>query len=1140
MWSRAVFILVTILLSLTIHAQSVFSEGAWHKIGMVERGIYRVDRNFLVNRLGIDVTNVDARTIKLYGFNGGMLPQENSAFWYRDPPEIPMLGIGLEDGSMDPEDYLLFYAESPHKTTLNPDGSLDYETNLYSDTAYYFLTYGGENAKQFEVLENQTQAEESVGTFNDYLVHEVDETNILNSGREWYGEDFGTNGFSTLDFDYNIVGVIDSVGVFTRLISQSRSPASFDLLLNQSTLGRVEMDSIPSVIDFSDLSRVRYTFRGAESYGSFSKTGFSSENLKLTFKFNKGSSSLSKGNIDYFILGFERSLRLYGNQTMFRTKESTGKALNYDILATQGNEDVFVWEITNPVAPKNQQFQKTGSMVSFNSLADENLNEYIIFSGNQFSSPIYFGRVGNQNIKGETNVDGVIIAAPLFMNEAERLASFHETHDGLSVKVVSTWQIYNEFSSGRQDISAIRNYLKYLWENGNRIKYALLMGDASYDYKNRVANNTNHVPVYESRQSFHRLYSHSSDDYFGFLEEDEGYWDEGILELYNGTRFPIDYVDHTLEIGVGRLPVKTRKEANDVVNKIIRYATSANALGKWRSEVVYMADDGDGATHMRQAETINQIVRDGYPEFKVTRLFLDDFEKVEYMQNAFHEKLADGALVLDFLGHGSPSALMQRNEENRVKTVITIPLLDELKNRHRLPLFVTATCDFGKYDNPIIVSGAENMILNPNGGAIALLTTTRAVFSSTNLPLNMAFQEAVFSRKTGSFPRLGDIARETKNNSLAGPINRNFSLIGDPMLKLNYPEYDIIFNNLETEVDTLSALERVTISGQVMENSRLVESFGGTAILTVLDVPRENITIGLDNNPFAYDQQANALFRGEVTVSNGLFEASFIVPKNSSYNFQNGKINAYASNDKDIIDAFGASRNFVLGGTANADTDTTPPKANVYLNEPTFKNGDIVGTSSLFIAELSDENGINISTNGFGQSLQLTLNDQEPILLNDFYTASLDDFKNGTIVYPLQNLAPGRYNGELKVWDVYNNSSIQAIEFTVSDKPVLHLYDVMNYPNPISINGRTTFTFEHDRIGEELIIRLDVFDANGKKVNSWNYSIDDSPRKIDNLTWDFMSETRQPLRKGIYFYKLEVSSTLDGARASAVKRMIIN
>ncbi|MEQ8715122.1 MAG: type IX secretion system sortase PorU [Cyclobacteriaceae bacterium] len=1135
--NRGTLIALTImLLSLATQGQSIFSGGSWYKLGVTQAGIYKIDRDYITNTLGINLTNLDANTIKLYGFNGGMLAQENSAPWYNDPPEIAVHRSGVEDGSFDAGDYLLFFAESPDKAKLGVDGSLDYKKNIYSDTAYYFLTIGEETARPIATDENRSAASKTVNTFNDYLTHEIDETNILDSGRDWYSRSFGSsNGESTKDFNYQVQGVGDSIGVYTRLIGQTSSPASFDVLLNQRHLGEVLIDSIPSVESYSELSRVRYTFRGTESFGEFSTSGISSDDMKLTFRFNKGSTFPSLGFIDYFIIGFDRQLKLYGNQTRFRNIVSANESVNYEIRVPEENQRVIVWDITDPKNARNQLYQRTGEIIRFTGREDEKLNEYIIFSGIDFISPKYFGEVENQNIKGQTNVDGVIITTAPFLAASDRLASFHTTHDGLVVAVVTTGQIYNEFSSGRQDITAIRNYLRYLWENGEQIRYALLMGDASYDYKNRVTNNTNFVPVYESRQSLHRLYSHSSDDFIGFFDQDEGAWGEGRLELYEGLRFPVGYTDHTLEIGIGRIPVKTETEANNVVDKIIRYKTSTNALGKWRSEVVYMADDGDASVHMRQAEAINLIVREDYPEFKVSRLFLDNFEKVEQMQDAFQEKLAEGTLILDFLGHGSPSALMQRNEESKLKTVITIPLLGKLKNRHKLPLFVTATCDFGKYDNPFIFSGAEYMILNPNGGAIALLTTTRAVFSSTNLIVNEAFQQSVFKRENGRYPRLGDIMRETKNNSLAGPINRNFSLIGDPMLTLNYPEYEVVFSEIETNGDTLRALEKVTLSGKVVANTGVDVNFNGTGIVTVLDISRKKRTRGIKNSPFVYDEQSNALFRGEVSVINGTFETTFIVPKNSSYSYKKGKIVVYAYNATVGMDAAGASRNFVLGGTSpEATMESSSPAAQLYLNERTFKNGDIVGPSSLFIAQLFDESGINISSSGFNQNPSLSLNDEEPILLNDFYIANKDDFTRGTIVYPLQNLEPGSYQGELKVWDALNNSSSWKIAFNVSQTPIVKLYDVINYPNPLYVPGSTTFSIEHDRVGEQLLIDIEVYDSRGNRVISWDYTIDDSPSKID-FDWN----VSEPLSKGVYFYRIEVMSTLDGGRSSVVKRLLI-
>ena len=464
---------------------------------------------------------------------------------------------------------------------------------------------------------------------------------------------------------------------------------------------------------------------------------------------------------------------------------------------------------------------------------------------------------------------------------------------------------------------------------------------------------------------------------------------------------------------------------------------------------------------------------------------------------------------------------------------------------------VTATCNFGVYDDPDKVSGAEKTLLHPNGGAIALLSTSRAVFAHTNFPVNKALHDYVFALdESGRHLRLGDIMRLIKNNSLQGPINRNFSLLGDPMLTLNYPTHKISFDELSQKRDTLSALEKVTFAGNIYKGTALHPSFNGIATITVWDAPRAKRTLGLDNpalkglneeinDPFDYQEQDNALFRGDATVKDGAFKIDFIVPKNTSYKYQQGRVSAYAQDNSSSEDANGASLNFVMGGSAELQDDRTPPEASIYLNEPTFRNGDEVGPSSLFVATLSDANGINISTNGFNQNLTLTLNDTTELILNDFYTASVDDYTKGKIVYPLQDLAPGRYHGELKVWDVYNNYAIKSVDFKVSNEVKIRLFNVMNYPNPISHTGETTFSFRHDRMGEGLLVNLVIYDMEGSKVTEGDYRIDDTFSEKAEVPMIIQNPGGQLLRNGVYFYKLQVTSSSDGASNQIVNRLLI-
>lgn len=1133
-------------------AQSVLSSGSWYKIGIVESGVYKIDKAFLES-LNINTNQIDPQTLKIYGHGGGMLPQENSAFSHLDPPQNKIFVSGESDGSFDNNDFLLFYGKSPHKSQLLANGQLDYEKNYYTDTTYYFLTFGDEQGERISNLPNATVGGSIFSTYHDFITEEDDEQNILSSGREWFSNPLTSSfGRSTEKvYAHNVPGIKDSVGIDISIYGASLFEASFDIYFNQRNI-----ETIP----VAPISSSTYTIRAIEYPRAYSIENNTSEsfNLNIIFNENRVDGQTSQGLIDYVIFGFERDLKIYGNQSHFRNRKAINQNANYSI-DKNGQSNLLIWNVTNPTNPANQRYAEGTERLTFNATNNQ-VTEYVIFNPANISAPSYFGTIRNQNLKSSVNVDGIIVTVPQFLAQAQRLAAFHATNDGLDIKIVTTREIYNEFSTGMQDISAIRNYFKYVWENGNeQLKYALLFGDCSYDYKQinkkseiqviRDLPNQNFIPVYESYESVHRLYSHPSDDYYGFFEEDEGDWYEGDQ---HPTGRPIEgtYNDHTLEIGIGRIPIRTATEAKNVVDKIIRYSTSPNTLGKWKNKFVYIADDGDRNQHMIDVEDLHQILSENYPRYDATRLYLDNFEQPNYtsprMKIAIQEQIADGAFIIDYLGHGGARELMQEN-------VIEKNLISQLNNRHKLPLFVTATCQFGVYDDPSLSSGAEDFLLSPNGGAIALLTTSRAVFAQTNFSVNKAFHESVFARdENGNYLRLGDIMRLTKNNSLNGPINRNFVLLGDPMLRLKYPKYDIKFEELEAEQDTLSALEEVRITGKVYDNETVVESFNGTATITLWDIPRQKITLGLDNplfnnlafesnEPFTYMEQDNALFRGEANVINGVFSLTFTLPKNASYQFKKGRITAYAFNREDIIDASGASQNFLIGGSADLKIDQTPPTiVDTYINEPSFRNGDVVGPSSLFIAKLSDENGINISTNGFNQNLTLTLNDTLTIELNDFYTAETDNSTAGTIVYPIQNFPKGTYTGQLKVWDTYNNSSTKYVEFKVSDKPKLRLYNVGNYPNPTTFDGETTFRFEHDKAGEQLLIKIVLFDQMGGKVNKWVYELDDVGNQVNDLTQLMVNYNGDRLKKGLYFYKLQVTSTTDGATNEVISRLLIN
>ena len=526
----------------------------------------------------------------------------------------------------------------------------------------------------------------------------------------------------------------------------------------------------------------------------------------------------------------------------------------------------------------------------------------------------------------------------------------------------------------------------------------------------------------------------------------------------------------------------------------------------------------------------------------VQKAYLDAFDQVvspsrersPALRQTIKESIERGSFVLDFLGHGNEFEWMDER-------VINEDFVDSLTNRFQLPIIVTATCQFGRYDDPEFFSGSERLLLNPNGGGIALLTTTRPVFASSNELVNRAFHETLFERNENGFLRLGDVMRNTKNNSLSRLENRNFALLGDPMLTLAYPDYiatisEINGKSLSGTSDTLSALEEITLTGQILhQDSSLNSDFNGEVQITLLDATDEVRTLGQESLPFSYEIQENALFRGLSEVVDGEFTSTFTITRNTSYRFANGKISLYASNAETNEDANGAIDNILLGGTAPVPLDDNPPVIELFVNDPGFRNGQTVESSSLLIARVTDDNGINISSNGINQNITLVLNDETPLVLNEFYVAATNDFQTGFVTFPLNSLEEGRYEAEIKLWDTHNNSSSARVEFVVTESTRINLTNVMNFPNPA--NQTTTFSFEHDRLGEELEISIDLFNSQGALAESLRYEVDNSSQRIDDLAFDLGASS---ISVGIYVYQITVRSTLDGAIGREVRRLIVN
>jgi hypothetical protein len=1096
----------------------VLETGSWYKMAVPARGVYRISYDQF-RKMGFPAS-ADPRNIRIYGNPGGMLPQPNATPRPNDLVETSIVVQGEADGVFQSGDYILFYAEGPALERFDATRRITrYESNLYSDRNYYFITVGTTPGKRLVEAENLSGSYPVVNRFDDYVYHEVDQHNELSSGREWFGEAFYTASEQVVNVD--MPGVIDGapIQLVSDVMARSTSQTSFKVYLNNILMGEQFIGGLPdSQYALKGIHR-RDTLR---TYGGVPVGGRTTHEVKFQYVKTGGGT----GYLDFFLLNVQRTLALHKDQVIFRSVNSLEQPVSTFTIDGAGTQTT-VWDITDPSAPA---LQTTGASFS---TPTTTLKEFVVFRS-AAPAPEFIGRVNNQNLHGAAASNLIIVAHPDFLGAAQRLAAHRASHSHWTVQIVTPQEIYNEFSSGRQDVTAIRDFVKYIYDKSpGNLRALLLFGKASYDYKDRMSNNTNFVPTYESRNSLEPLTTYSSDDYYGFLEANEGQWSEEVVQK------------HTLDIGVGRLPVKTAGEANITVNKIVYYDTNRKSYNHWRKQIVFVADDGNTVDkfteeHQFQADVMaNDIERD-HAEFDTRKIFMGTYPKtvrpngetIPEMTEDIVRTFDKGALIINYTGHGSEQVWGDER-------VFTETEINALENK-LYPFVVTATCEFGRNDNPTVVSSAEQLLLRLQGGAVGLVTTARPVISQTNFFLNRAFYNALFERENNYYRSLGDVYRHTKNNSGNDLGNRNFSLLADPSMTLAMPYQYIAVTTLRTATgsDTLKALSTVEITGEVRdaEGNRL-EQFNGTLETTLFDKPTPYKTVGKNDPAFSFSEWDNALFRGKAKVEQGTFTLSFILPKNLVYEIGPGKLSLYASDSEHGLDAAGATSEFRVGGSEpNVPADNTPPQITLYMGDTTFVSGGIVTPSTTLVARLSDASGINISNYGIGNNMVAILDNGTVYNVSDYYEADVNDFTHGWLNFPLHNLAPGRHTLTLKAWDTHNNPAQAQINFVVTDGEALVIETFGNYPNPFW-DGTTLF-FTHNRVGDDLEGELVVYDIAGLELKRMVFSVSGSSYRVELPRLTAAGDLDKNVSGGLYLARVAVRSLTNGSKNERVTKLI--
>lgn len=1108
-----------------LQAQSVLATGTWYKVAVEKNGVYKIDAKTF-KKMGFDLSKTDPRKIKIYGNAGGMLPQPNQTPRPQDLTENAIFVSGEADGKFNSEDYILFYAQGADHYFFNEDkGIVAYEKNLYADKNYYFITVSETNGKRITTDPEIPGTLPVVNTFENFAYHELDQYSELKSGREWFGERFDLT--TTLTFDVPLSDVVpgSTLKLISGVMAKSFSATSFIVSVNDQSVLTQNLPSIPND---------RYTIKGQVrsdtvmiNANAVSASGKSTQKIKYTY--NKAPSGQSVGFLNYYLLQAKQQLALSDDQVIIRSTESLeNPASRFEINRSESS--VKVWDISNPYEPIAQTTTFASGKSSFTSVTSV-LKEFIVFKNN-VPAPELIGSVNNQNLHELPVPRLIIITHPDFKQASDKLAAYRNARN-ISTAVVTTTQVYHEFSSGRQDVTALRDFIKLLYDKEpGTLKSVLLVGKASYDYKARVIDNLNFVPTYESRNSLHPVNTYSSDDYFGFLEDHEGQWSEDPA------------INHTLDVSVGRIPVKRASEMSDVVDKIIRYESALALQGFWQKELVFIADDGDSNLHQSDADELAESININHSQFDVSKIYLDQFPQISrpsgevspQTNEAILKSINKGALVINYTGHGGERLLAQER-------IFDDLMIDRLTNE-RLPVLITATCEFGRQDDPIIISGAELSLLRAQGGAIALVTTGRPVEASKNFLLNQAFYTALFEQENNKPLTLGEIFRRTKNTSLSGVSNRNFSLVGDPELQLALPSRTLVVNEIQTlsGSSTLKSLSTVVVRGEVRDEEGVDEAFNGILEAVLFDKEVSFQTLGNENPPFQYKQWYNRLFRGKASVENGLFEFRFVVPKNIAYQVAQGKLSLYARDSTRELTASGYSKSFDVGlSEPTPETDTTPPTIALFIGDTTFVSGGIANPNTTLIARLSDAHGINISGYGVGNDLTAIL-DGELFTLNDYYIADINDHTRGTVTFPLENLSPGKHVLMLKAWDTYNNPAQATIEFSVTETENLVIQSFGSHPNPFraSIHNSTQLSFTHNRSGDHLEGTLVLYDGTGHILHTYRFNVPSSSYQVNLLELIPGVNFAKNQSKGLYFARLSVRSLTNGSKNEQVTKLILS
>ncbi len=1141
--------------------ESVLANGVVYKIPVRKTGLYRIDRDFLATLPDFPSPDaIDPDRVAIYGNGGAPVPALNSAPRIADLVEQPAYRSGGGDGSFDAGDAVVFYGKGPYGWRYGSEGWEHY-VHPFSNENYYFVKILDEDAAApvSEPFPAYTGLETRYETEGRYMM-DFDEfmwSKENGSGHTWVMTPIRAGDSRLLAENLMPPGLVQgAVRYRARVAIRSNPAATVRFESNGALAGSLR--AARSVLFDHEVHPI-----AAPGIAAFMRDAGANEPLHLSIALDGNAENDAQAAVDWVRIFYPQRLRAAGDSLHFSTPG--GQAGTFEFSLEGFTAEPLVWDVTEPGRVRSLAVRQVGNTWRIQTqVTDASAPRELAAFRPSAVRPLRAegARVASQNLHGlAAYPDFVIVVPDAFRSAAEELAE-HRRGDGLDVLVTDIREIYNEFSGGLADVRGVRDYLRFLYDRGNEagkpLRYALLFGDGHFNYRGLGLGNEavleNWIPPYETEESFDPIESYTSDDYFGLLDADEGIWAWPGDSRSEGRE--------RVDIGIGRFPVQTPEEAAAMVAKIKHYENPAT-YGSWRKQYLLVADDGynelravkEGTPdlHTQNTDVVAELLAQEYPQIDLRKVYGISYERefangwrLPGVERDILSFLDDGVLVMNYSGHGGEYGLAQER-------IFTLEDGQELRNYDRLPLFITATCSYGWWDLSGEQSAAEVLLLNERGGAIALMTTVRLVYTSTqleqlNVGLNRALNRELFKPAQDGRPRrLGDVLVSTKNTRAGLQANnRKFGLLGDPTLRLGYPSREAVVEQVNgtpvEDTPALRALDEVTIEGTVRTTAGAVDSgFEGQAHFVVFDAARRvNVPDRRAMPRDYYTVREDLLWRGAVPVTSGHFSATFVMPKDISYSNEPGRVSVYVRNASEH--AGGYTEQVVVGGTAaTLPDDHVGPDISLFLNDTTFVSGGLTPANPRLIVKLRDDSGINTVGTGVGHEMLLVVDGDErsAVDIGSRFESDPGSFRSGRVEYSFRDYADGLADGphslSVRAWDVLNNSNVQSLDFVVASTQDVVLRNVYNYPNPTS--GHTRFVFEHNQpAGSAASVQVRIYALSGRPVRTLDTE-EALPSGVltagpVQVVWDGRDEDMNLLASGIYLYKVRVRvDQPDGGRS---------